>query len=73
MLSAWWLHLMAGMVHYVIWPGEVEKVLFMTNKLMTFGYTYAKRRLNRTPRIVHTPTHLVQLATRTLSTIALVL
>ena len=39
MLSAWWLHLMAGLGHYVIQTGVIEKVLVATNNLIILGYT----------------------------------
>ena len=37
MLSAWWLHLMYGLGHYVIHPGAIEQVLVMTKNIMTLG------------------------------------
>ena len=45
MLSLWWLHLLYGLVNYVILPGAIGQVLLMTNNTMTLGYTYSKLRL----------------------------
>ena len=67
MISAWCLHLMDGLGRYVIWPGEIEQVLVMTNNLMTLGYNYAKCRINILTNIVYTLTNLVQIDTRNLS------
>ena len=50
MLSAWWLHLLDSIVKYIIRPLSVVQILVMTNN-MTLGYTYAKRRIKKTPDI----------------------
>ena len=39
--------------------------MVMDKNITTFGYTYAKLRLNKTPDIVYTITHIGQIATRT--------
>ena len=39
MLSKWWLHLLAGLVHYFIRTGVIEQVMVMTNKLIILLYT----------------------------------
>ena len=69
-IGTWWLHLLAGLGHYVIWKGEVEHVLVTSKKLRTFGYTYAKRRLNNPPDIIYTLTQIVRLTTQTSSSLA---
>ena len=50
-ISAWWLHLLEGLLHYVIHPGAIEQVLVITNNIITLGYTYTKIRLNISPDI----------------------
>ena len=35
MLSAWWLHILDRIGHYVIRPGAIVKILIMTNNTMT--------------------------------------
>ena len=52
MLSAWWLHLLDRLGHYVIRPEEVAHIIVMTNNNMTLGYTYAKCGLKNSPDIV---------------------
>ena len=37
MLSAWWLHLLYGLVHCVISTGEIEQFLVMTNNHISLG------------------------------------
>ena len=39
MLSVWWLHLLYGLGHYIIHPGEVAQIMVSTNNIMTLGYT----------------------------------
>ena len=51
MISAWWLHIIYGLVHYVIRPRAIEQVMVITNNIMTLGFTYAKRRLKKPPVI----------------------
>ena len=51
MLSAWWLHLLDRMGHYIIFLGAVEQNMVMTNNIMTFFYRYDKHRLKNTPCI----------------------
>ena len=46
MLSAWWLHLLDRLGHYIIHPGEVAHIMVIKNNIMDLGYTYAKRSLN---------------------------
>ena len=58
MLRAWWLHLMYGLGQYVIRSGVIEQVLVITNNIMNLGYTYAKRKINNTPEIIHKLTHI---------------
>ena len=48
MLSAWWLHLLDGLGHYIIQTGAIAQIILMTNNTMTLGYTYSKLRL-KTP------------------------
>ena len=43
-ISAWWLHLLDGLEHYVIYPGEVSQILVMTNNITNLGYTYSNRK-----------------------------
>ena len=53
MLVALWLHLLDGLGHYVSHPEAIEEVLMITsNKIMSLGYTYDKRRLKKPPDIV---------------------
>ena len=58
MLRSWCLHLMYGLGQYVIWSGVIEQVLVITNNIMNLGYTYAKRKINNTPEIIHKLTHI---------------
>ena len=51
MIRTWWLHLPDELGHHVIRLGEIEQIIMMTNNIMTLWYTYAKRRLNNTPKI----------------------
>ena len=57
-ISEWWLHLLEGLLHYVIHPGAIEQVLVITNNIITLGYTYTKIRLKNSPdifcKIAHT-------------------
>ena len=39
MLRKLWLHLLAGLGQYVIYPEAIEQVLVMANNLISFGYT----------------------------------
>ena len=41
------MHLIKGMGHYTIRLGEVTQVIIITNKTMTLGYTYTKRKLKK--------------------------
>ena len=66
-ISLFWFHIMDGLVHYVIRPGVIEKVMVMENNLMTFGCTYTKHRLKSNPGIVYTLTYLIGMATNTYS------
>ena len=47
MLSAWWLHLLDRLRHYVIRPIAMAQILMMTNNIMYLCYTYAKRRIKK--------------------------
>ena len=38
MLSAWWSQLLSVFGHYMIQPGESEKVMVMTTGLMDLGH-----------------------------------
>ena len=51
MLITWWLHLLVGLGHYVIRPGETVNILMITNNVMSLGYTYAKCRIKNPPDI----------------------
>ena len=57
MLSVWWLHIMGGLVHYVIRPGEVAQILMMTKNIATLGYTYVNHRINISPDLLYKLTH----------------
>ena len=57
MLSAWLLHLLDGLGHYVILPGAIEQVLVTTKNITTLGYTYSKLRLKKHPGIFYKLTH----------------
>ena len=46
-LSASWLKLLDRMGNYVIRLGGFEQVLVMNNIIITFTYTYSKRRLKQ--------------------------
>ena len=61
MISAWWLHLLGVLMHYVIHPGAIEQVMVMTNNIITLGYNYSKGRINNPPNIFYKLTHTVQL------------
>ena len=47
MLSAWGLHFLDLLRHYVIRPGTIEKVLVITNNIITLDYTYSKHMLKK--------------------------
>ena len=64
MLSAWWLHLLDGLLHCVIRPGEVAQILVITNNTMTLGYIYAKYRLKKPPEIFCNIAHIRRLIAR---------
>ena len=61
MLSAWLFRLLDGPVYYEICPGAIEQVMAMTNNLMYLGYTYAKRKLKKTPNIFYKITHICRI------------
>ena len=58
MLSAWWLNLLEGLLHYVILLGSIEQVLVITNNITTLGYIYSNLRLKNPPDIVYKITHI---------------
>ena len=60
-LGAWWLHLLDGLGHYVIYLVEIAYILIMTNNVMTLGYSYAKRRLKNPPNIFYQILHISRL------------
>ena len=51
MIIARWLHSLDGILHYIKRPGEVAKILVMTNNITELGYTYANRRLKNPPGV----------------------
>ena len=61
MFSAWWLHLLDGLGHYVILPGSIAYILMITNNIMKFGYTYANYRLMKPPHNFSQITHIIRL------------
>ena len=67
MLIVCWLRLLTILEGYFICPGSIEQVLVMDNNIIPFAYTYAKCRLNITPDIFYTLTHIGRLATWTSS------
>ena len=70
MMFTWWFYLMYRLVHSVICPGAIEKVLVMTKKNMNLVYTYAKLMLNNTPGIINKLTHVFPLISWTPSRLA---
>ena len=56
-IRARWLHLLDGLKHYIIHPGEIEQVLLMTNNIITLGYTYVKHRVNNPPDVFYKISH----------------
>ena len=61
MLSAWWLHLLDGLGHYVIPLGEFSKILVMDNNITTLGYTDANRSIKNPPEILCKIVHIGRL------------
>ena len=61
MLSAWWLHLLDGLGHYIIWSVAIACILMMNNNTMTLCYTYAKRRLKNLLGIFFQIAHIIRL------------
>ena len=64
-LSAWWLHLLNVLGHYVIRPGEIEQFMVMNNNIMTLGCTYSKFRINNPPDIIYKLTYIGRIITWT--------
>ena len=65
MISALWLHLLSGLGHYDICPQDIEQVMVIFSNLITFGYTYYKRRIKSPPDTIYTLRHIGRIATQT--------
>ena len=63
MLSKWWLHLLAGLGHYVIYTGAIEQVLVIKTNIIKLGYNYDLFRLKSLTKSFHSLTQIVQLVT----------
>ena len=70
MISMWWKHFMAGLVHYMIRSGEVEQVMVIITSLTYLVYTYSRLRINNPPYIIVPVINLMCIPTCTYSSIS---
>ena len=73
MISAWCIHLLEVLGHFVVWYEVIEQVMLMTTNLINPDYTYSRLILHNPPVIVSTLTHFCNIVTWTPSRLSLYL